>query len=121
MAISQAQYSAFAALEALTASSVIEGLIQAGAKIQAYDPVAIDEAKRIFGANSSITYAEGNYEAAKDADALLLVTEWNQFRYPDFAEIKRRLKQPVIFDGRNQYNPQELREMGFEYFAIGRN
>ena len=99
---------------------IINKLIKAGAKIQAYDPVAINEAKHIFGDNPNITYAEGNYEATKDADALLLVTEWNQFRYPDFAEIKRRLKQPVIFDGRNQYNPKELAEMGFEYFAIGR-
>jgi UDPglucose 6-dehydrogenase len=67
-----------------------------------------------------IHYAENNYSALKDADALLLVTEWHQFRYPDFERIKELLKQCVIFDGRNQYNPDELQELGFEYFAIGR-
>ena len=99
---------------------IIEHLISAGAKIQAYDPVAMEEAKRIFGENSNIKYANGNYETLIDADALLLVTEWNQFRYPDFVEIKNRLKNPVIFDGRNQYNPRELKKLGFAYYAIGR-
>ncbi|MBT3168530.1 MAG: UDP-glucose/GDP-mannose dehydrogenase family protein [Candidatus Cloacimonetes bacterium] len=99
---------------------IIEHLISAGAKIQAYDPVAMEEAKHIFGENSNIKYADGNYEALKGADALLLVTEWNQFRYPDFTEVKNRLKNPVIFDGRNQYNPKDLLRLGFEYFSIGR-
>jgi UDPglucose 6-dehydrogenase len=100
--------------------TIIKMLIDAGAKIQAYDPVAMEEATRVFESNPNISYAEGNYEALKDADALLLLTEWNQFRYPDFQAIKDRLKQPVIFDGRNQYNPTEMKELGFTYYAIGR-
>jgi UDPglucose 6-dehydrogenase len=103
------------------AITIINALIEAGAKVQAYDPVAMEEAQRRFGENPSISYAEGNYEALRNADALLLVTEWNQFRYPDFQAIKDRLNEPVIFDGRNQYNPKELREMGFTYYGIGRN
>ncbi len=102
-------------------SRVIIGMLkEAGAKIVAYDPVAMEEAQRIFGDDPQISYAEGNYEALKDADALVLVTEWNQFRNPDFNAIKDRLKNPIIFDGRNQYNPRELKELGFEYFSIGR-
>ncbi len=103
-----------------TSITVIEGLIQAGAKIQAYDPVAMDEANRVFGDNPEIQYTLGNYDALKGADALLLITEWNQFRYPDFQKVKNLLKNPVIFDGRNQYNPKELKELGFVYYGIGR-
>ncbi|HHE37081.1 MAG TPA: UDP-glucose/GDP-mannose dehydrogenase family protein [Candidatus Cloacimonetes bacterium] len=99
---------------------IINGLIKAGAKIQAYDPVAMNEAKKVFGENSQIKYFEGNYEALKDANALLLLTEWHQFRYPDFSKIKKFLKESVIFDGRNQYNPTELKVAGFSYYAIGR-
>ncbi|MBI9031801.1 UDP-glucose 6-dehydrogenase, partial [bacterium] len=94
--------------------------IEAGAKVVAYDPVAMEETKRIFGDNPAISYADGNYEALKNADALLLVTEWNQFRNPDFVAIKARLKTPIIFDGRNQYDPNELEKLGFEYYSIGR-
>ncbi|MDO9577834.1 MAG: UDP binding domain-containing protein, partial [Candidatus Cloacimonadales bacterium] len=100
--------------------TIIKMLTTAGAKIVAYDPVAMDEAKRVFGDDPNISYAEGNYEALMNADALLLVTEWNQFRYPDFQAIKDRLKQPVIFDGRNQYNPAEMKELGLSYDGIGR-
>jgi len=103
-----------------TSITVIEGLIQAGAKIQAYDPVAMDEAKRVFGDKLEIQYTHGNYDALKGADALLLITEWNQFRYPDFQKVKNLLNNPVIFDGRNQYNPKELKELGFVYYGIGR-
>lgn len=99
---------------------IIKGLIEAGAKIKAYDPVAMEEAKRIFGNEANITYVKSNYEALENSDALLLVTEWNQFRRPDFAKIKALLKEPVIFDGRNQYDPLELKEKGFTYYAIGR-
>jgi UDPglucose 6-dehydrogenase len=99
---------------------IIKMLIDAGAKVVAYDPVAMEESKRIFGDNPAISYAEGNYEALKNADALLLVTEWNQFRNPDFQAIKERLKNPIIFDGRNQYKPTELKELGFTYYSIGR-
>jgi len=103
-----------------TSITVIEGLIQAGAKIQAYDPVAMDEANRVFGDKPEIQYTHGNYDALKGADALLLITEWNQFRYPDFGKVKNLLNNPVIFDGRNQYNPKELKEFGFVYYGIGR-
>jgi UDPglucose 6-dehydrogenase len=99
---------------------IIKMLIDAGAKIVAYDPVAMDEAKKVLGDNPEISYAAENYEALKGADALLLITEWNQFRYPDFPAIKELLKEPVIFDGRNQYDPQEMRELGFTYYGIGR-
>ncbi|MGP8338082.1 MAG: UDP-glucose dehydrogenase family protein [Methanosarcinaceae archaeon] len=100
--------------------TIINGLIEAGATVQAFDPVAMDEANRVFGENPKIKYTHGNYDALKGADALLLITEWNQFRYPDFDKMKQLLKMPVIFDGRNQYNPKELREKGFAYYAIGR-
>jgi UDPglucose 6-dehydrogenase len=99
---------------------IINGLMKAGAKIKAYDPVAMAEAKRIFGDNPNITYTASNYEALKNSDALLLVTEWNQFRRPDFDKIKDLLNKPVIFDGRNQYDPAELKSRGFTYYAIGR-
>jgi len=100
--------------------TIINGLLEAGATVQAYDPVAMDEAGRVFGDNPRIKYTHGNYDALKGADALLLVTEWNQFRYPDFEKVKKMLNKPVIFDGRNQYNPKELKEFGFKYYAIGR-
>ena len=100
--------------------TIINGLLEAGAKIQAYDPVAITESKRIFGKNNCITYFDENFDALVNADAMLLVTEWHQFRFPDFQKVKSLMKQPVIFDGRNQYNPKELREKGFSYYSIGR-
>lgn len=102
------------------AQVIIKMLTEAGAKVVAYDPAAMNEAKRLFADNSSVSFAEGNYEALKDADALLLITEWNQFRNPDFGAIKERLKNPIIFDGRNQYQPDDLKELGFEYHSIGR-
>jgi len=100
---------------------IIDMLIKAGAKIKAYDPVAITESKRIFGENPNITYTQSNYDALKGSDAMLLVTEWNQFRYPDFDKLKNLLKNPIIFDGRNQYNPRKMKKMGFIYYSIGRN
>ncbi len=99
---------------------IIKDLIAAGASIRAYDPVATDEAKRIFGVNPSITYCDNEYDALENTDALLLVTEWHQFRYPDFTTIKQSLKNPVIFDGRNQYDPKQVRALGFTYYGIGR-
>ncbi|HWP57775.1 MAG TPA: UDP-glucose/GDP-mannose dehydrogenase family protein [Candidatus Acidoferrales bacterium] len=98
--------------------TVIESLLAAGAKIQAYDPRAMDEARKIFG--ERIVYARGSYEAARGADALLIVTEWNEFRSPNFRRLKEALKQPVIFDGRNLYDPGELGKLGFTYYGIGR-
>jgi UDPglucose 6-dehydrogenase len=99
---------------------IIRDLIAAGATIIAYDPVAMEESKRIFGDQPGLEYAKGNYEALKDADALLLVTEWHQFRYPDFDRMKSDLKQPVLFDGRNQFDPIKMQELGFTYYSVGR-
>jgi UDPglucose 6-dehydrogenase len=98
---------------------VIESLLKAGAKIQAHDPEAMDEAKKIFG--ERIQYCRRNYDALTGADALLVVTEWNEFRRPNFDTIKQLLKRPVIFDGRNIYDPDDLRKAGFIYFSVGRN
>jgi UDPglucose 6-dehydrogenase len=97
---------------------VAESLLKAGAAVQAHDPEAMDEAKKIFG--DRISYFRRNYDALKGADALLILTEWNEFRRPNFDTIKQLLKQPVIFDGRNIYDPDDLRKMGFTYFSIGR-
>ncbi len=99
---------------------MIKMLLAAGAKIVAYDPVAVEESKRRLGDVKGVTYAVGNYEALEGADALLLVTEWGMFRHPDFDKMKSLLKAPVIFDGRNQYDPKALKAKGFEYYAIGR-
>lgn len=100
---------------------IIDILLKAGAKINAYDPVAMDKAKRIFQEEKDVNFFDDNYSVLKDADALLLITEWHQFRYPDFAKMKELLRRPVIFDGRNQYDPAKMRETGFTYYSIGRN
>jgi UDPglucose 6-dehydrogenase len=101
---------------------VIAELIKLGAKIQAYDPKAIQEAKEHYlKGNTNVTYAESKYAALKNTDALILLTEWKEFRSPDFGELKKQLKNPIIFDGRNQYNAFKLEENGFEYFQIGVN
>ncbi len=101
------------------AITVIEALLQAGAEVQAFDPEAMTEAKKIFG--ERIRYANRNYHAMNGAAALLVLTEWNEFRRPDFARIKGLLRQPVIFDGRNIYDPAELQKLGFTYYSVGRN
>ncbi len=98
--------------------TIINDLLKRGAKIQAYDPKAFDLAKFYF--DDKITYSKSSYEALKDADAMLLLTEWNEFRRPDFEKIKSLLKVPVIFDGRNQYNGERLIQMGFNYICIGK-
>lgn len=98
--------------------TVVEALLKAGACIEAYDPEAMTEAKKIFG--DRIGYHRRNYDALNGADALLIVTEWNEFRRPNFQTIKQLLKQPVIFDGRNIYDAAELRKLGFAYYPIGR-
>lgn len=100
------------------AITIIEGLTQAGAKVRAFDPVATDNAREYLG--SKATFCSNAFEAAEGSDALLVVTEWNEFRHPDFAQIKNALKQPIIFDGRNIYSPEQLRKLGFTYFGIGR-
>lgn len=99
---------------------VIEELTKRGAKIHAFDPKAMHEAKMNYlRNNSNIQYAANKYEALNDADALILITEWKEFRSPDFHEMYRFLRKPILFDGRNQYDPKQLREMGFEYYQIG--
>jgi UDPglucose 6-dehydrogenase len=97
---------------------VIDALLESGARIQAFDPEATVEAKKIFG--DRIVYAARNYDALDGASALLVLTEWNEFRRPDFARIKELLKEPIIFDGRNIYDPGELKKLGFDYHSIGR-
>ena len=99
---------------------LIDELIKVGATITAYDPVAMDEGKRIFKDEKNITFADTQDEALKNADALIIVTEWTEFRSPDFALIKASLKSPMIFDGRNLYDPKVLRALGFNYYPIGR-
>jgi len=96
----------------------IKGILARGGRVRAFDPAAMGVARTIFG--SKITYAASAYDAVKGADALLVVTEWNEFREPDFAKIKRLMKQPLILDGRNIYNPKQIRGLGFIYKSIGR-
>jgi UDPglucose 6-dehydrogenase len=97
---------------------IISNLLRAGAEVNAHDPVAMDQARKIF--KTRITLMEDGYEALRGADALAVVTEWNEFRAPDFQKMKKLMKKPVIFDGRNIYNPAELRKEGFLYYGIGR-
>jgi len=99
---------------------LINELIKAGATITAYDPVAMDEAKRIFKDEKHLSFVDTQDDALKNADALIIVTEWTEFRSPDFALIKSSLKAPFIFDGRNLYDPKAVRILGFKYFPIGR-
>ena len=97
---------------------LIKNLIAEGCKVKAYDPEATKEAYKIFG--DKIEYVKKQYDALEDADALVIVTEWNEFRRPDFDKIKSLLKKPVIMDGRNLFDPKKMAEMGFEYEGIGR-
>ncbi len=101
------------------AITIIEALLEMGAKIKAFDPKAMDSAKFIFG--DKITCCKNAYEATENADCLLLLTEWNEFRRPDFERLKNTMKTPVIFDGRNQYNNIRLLNKGFEYYQIGKS
>jgi UDPglucose 6-dehydrogenase len=98
---------------------VIRLLLEKGARVRAFDPVAMESTGRILG--DSIEYAPGNYECLEGADALVIVTEWNEFRHPDFEKIKELLKEPVIFDGRNLYKNDKMVERGFKYYSIGRS
>ena len=97
---------------------LIDKLCDAGARVKVYDPVAMPECKRRIG--NKVEYAENIYEAVADVDALLIVTEWKEFRLPDWKTVIRSMKSPVIFDGRNIYDPSEMRELGFAYYSIGR-
>jgi UDPglucose 6-dehydrogenase len=98
---------------------LIEALVAAGAKVQAYDPEAVAVAKGIFG--NRISYSASNYDALKGADALVIVTEWNEFRRPDFARMRTLMRAPVVFDGRNLFTPAQMKQNGFSYYSIGRN
>ena len=100
------------------AITIINDLLNRGAKVQAYDPKAMNSAKYHF--QDRIIYAKSSYETLKDADALLLLTEWNEFRRPDMDRIKELLKTPIIFDGRNQYNVERTTQRGFEYVCVGK-
>ena len=97
---------------------LINALLAAGAKVQAYDPEASPVAKGLFG--SRVTLAAGNYEALNGADCLAIVTEWSEFRTPDFARMRKLMRAPVIFDGRNLYPPEQMKQLGFTYYSIGR-
>ena len=103
-----------------TSHEVIKDLLDAGATLTAYDPIAMPECQRCYPDEPALTYAENQTAALAGADALVIVTEWKEFRSPNFTTIKSALKTPVIFDGRNLYEPKLVRGMGFEYFAIGR-
>lgn len=98
---------------------IIKMLLEKGAKIKAYDPEATETAKAVLG-QENIVYCENMYDAVENVDAMLLITEWPQFRRPDFDKLKVLLKNPVIFDGRNQYEPDAMKNLGFKYFCIGR-
>src|SRR5262249_32320809 len=98
--------------------TVVEGLLKRGATVAVHDPEALGEARKAFG--DRVTYHRVNYDALEGADALLIVTEWNEFRRPDFPRMKRLLKRPLIIDGRNLYEPEVMRQQGFSYLPIGR-
>jgi UDPglucose 6-dehydrogenase len=97
---------------------IINLLQYEGARIQAYDPVAMDNAKRVLG--DTIIYCEDPYDVAEGADALLLVAEWNEFKQLDLERVKARMRQPVLLDGRNIYDPDRMRQLGFTYRGVGR-
>jgi UDPglucose 6-dehydrogenase len=100
--------------------AIVQALVERGAAVVAYDPVAMDEAKRAFASVPGVGLAASPLDAVAGADALIVVTEWQEFRSPDFAELRRRMKQPLVFDGRNLYDPALARAAGMEYFGIGR-
>jgi len=97
---------------------VIQLLHQAGARVRAYDPVAMDNARTLLPA--SVVFAESPYEAAQGADAAVFITEWNEFKYLNLERLRGLLRRPVIFDGRNLYEPERMRRLGFEYHSVGR-
>jgi|CXWL01.1.fsa_nt_gi UDPglucose 6-dehydrogenase len=99
---------------------IVAELLRRGAQVVAHDPVAMNEARRVFGDVEGLSYAATPLEALQDADALVVVTEWKAFRSPDFERLRQALRQPVVFDGRNLFDPERMRELGFEYCAIGR-
>jgi UDPglucose 6-dehydrogenase len=99
---------------------LIDGILARGGQVAAYDPIAMEEAGRIYRDESRVAFGSSTLQCLDGADALIIVTEWKEFRSPDFVEIKRRLRQPLIFDGRNLYDPAVVKGAGLEYFSIGR-
>jgi UDPglucose 6-dehydrogenase len=99
---------------------VIESLLARGATVAAYDPVAVHEARRIYAGERRVEFGASPREVLEGADALIIVTEWKEFRSPDFGDLKRLLRQPLVFDGRNLYDPTVVRDAGLEYYSIGR-
>ncbi|MGH8261119.1 MAG: UDP binding domain-containing protein, partial [Steroidobacteraceae bacterium] len=103
------------------ARAIIDLLLKGGARVRAYDPVALEEARRIYGArDGEVTLCRTAYDAAEGADALAIATEWQEFRSPDFDRLRQLLKEPLIFDGRNLYDPAVLGRFGFTYYGVGR-
>jgi UDPglucose 6-dehydrogenase len=100
--------------------TLMEALWDAGARVQAYDPAAMEEAQRIYGDRDDLLLCGTKEAALRDADALIVITEWQAFRAPDFDLVRDKLKEPVIFDGRNLYEPARMARKGFAYYAIGR-
>ena len=98
---------------------IIETLKKEGVHVKAYDPVAMDKARVVLG--KDIKFCKDAYEVAKDSDFLVVVTEWNEFKELDFKKIKKLMRQPVIIDGRNIYDPKEMKDLGFQYVGIGRS
>lgn len=97
---------------------IIDALTQLGATVRAYDPVAMEEAQRILG--DKIQYAKDEYDAVIEADGLIVVTEWSEFRMPNYRILEKLMNQKTIFDGRNVYDLEEMRDLGFNYYSIGR-
>ena len=100
--------------------TIIDALLEAGATVKAYDPVAMEEARRIYSGTVGLELCEDRQDTLTDSDALIVVTEWNEFMSPNFHAIKDALKSPVVFDGRNLYDTDHLNSMGFKHYAIGR-
>ena len=100
------------------AITLIEKLLDAGARVHAFDPVAMDNAKLVFG--SKVNFCPGNYQCLEGADCLVIATEWNEFRSPNFLKMRQLMKNPVIFDGRNLYPTDKMQDLGFDYYSIGR-
>ena len=98
----------------------MEALWKEGVKVRAFDPAAMHEAKRLYGTQPLLELCEQQPDCLDRADALVVITEWTQFRSPDFDDIKRRLKQPVIFDGRNVYEPADMQSLGITHYSVGR-
>jgi len=96
---------------------IANSLLEMGAKIKAYDPIAMSNAKKIL---KNVNFQSDSYSVAKDCDVLVIMTEWNEFRQLDLGRIKKCMKKPVLLDGRNIYDPQKLRGMGFTYIGVGR-